>query len=135
MVKPKHHLVRHVDEDQIAAAIRAAEAHTTGKIVVMLSPHSRGDIIAAAMQAFAKLEMHRSHQRNSILFFVAPLKREFAVVGDAGIHQKLGQSFWDRLALSTSEQIKAKDLTSGLIYGIQETGRQLALHFPKTTSD
>ena len=83
MVKPKHHLARYVDEDRIAAAIRVAEAHTTGKVVVVLSSPSRGDIIAAAAQAFAKLDMHRSHHRNSVLLFVAPSKREFAVVGDA----------------------------------------------------
>ncbi len=135
MVKKKHPLARHVDEDQIAAAIRAAEAHTTGKIVVTLSPHSRPDITAAAIQAFAKLEMHRSRHRNSILFFVAPSQREFAVVGDTGIHQKLGQSFWDRLALTMSAKIKVEDLTRGLIYGIQEIGQALALHFPKTAAN
>ncbi len=135
MVKPKHHLARSVDEDQIAAAIRAAEARTTGKIVVMLSPHYREDIVAEAMQAFAKLDMHRSHQRNSVLLFVAPSKREFAVVGDAGIHQKLGQSFWDQLARSMSQKVKAENLTRGLIYGIEEVGRELAAHFPRTTSD
>jgi len=135
LVKPKHHLARYVDEDQIAAAIRVAEAHTTGKVVVVLSPHSRGDIIAAAAQAFAKLDMHRSHHRNSVLLFVAPSKREFAVVGDAGIHQELGQSFWDQLARSMSQKIKTEDLTRGIIHGIEAIGGELAAHFPKTTSD
>lgn len=131
MVKPKHHLARHVAEDRIADAIRAAEAQTSGKILVTLSHHSRGDIIAAAMRAFARLEMHRAHQRNNVLFFVAPEQREFAVVGDAGIHKELGQSFWEQLARSMSEKIKAQDLTSGLVYGIEQVGRELATHYPK----
>lgn len=132
MVRARHRLARHVSEDPIAAAIRAAEANTTGKILVTLAHHARSDIMAAALAAFVKLEMHRADRRNNVLFYVVPERREFAVVGDAGIHEALGQNFWDDLVQKMSERIRSGDLTSGLVYGIERVGRELAARFPKS---
>jgi uncharacterized membrane protein len=65
------------------------------------------------------------------LFFVVPSRRELVVLGDEGIHQKVGQAYWDQLARAVSERIKAADLTEGLEHGIRETGRALAHHYPR----
>ncbi|HXW51587.1 MAG TPA: TPM domain-containing protein [Candidatus Acidoferrales bacterium] len=131
MVKPKHRLAHHVDEQRIADAIRSAEAGTTAKIVVTLAHHAGREILAAAMRAFMRLEMHRADKRNNVLFYVAPLRREFAIVGDAGAHDALGQGFWDELALSMSAHIKTESLTDGLCYGIDRVGRELSTRFPR----
>lgn len=131
MVRGKHRLAHHVAEDQIATAIKAAEANTTGKILVTLAHHTGPDILPAAYKAFVRLEMHRAGKRNNVLFFVAPERREFAVVGDAAIHDALGQRFWDELVLAMSEKIRSADLTHGLVFGIERVGRELATHFPK----
>jgi uncharacterized membrane protein len=131
MVKRKHRLSRHVDEEKIVEAIRAAEARTTGRILLVLSDPTRANIIDAAMRTFGKLRLHQTKHRNNVLFFVVPAKREFAVVGDAAIHHKLGQDFWNQLAAEMSEKIKAEDLTSGVVYGVGQVGRELDSHFPQ----
>jgi uncharacterized membrane protein len=131
MVTRKHRLAKHIDEEKIVQTIRAAEARTTGNILLVLSDGTRGDIMDAAARAFEKLRLHQTNQRNNVLFFVVPAKREFAVIGDAAIHHKLGQGFWNQLAAEMSEKIKAKDLTDGVVYGVEQAGRQLASHFPK----
>jgi uncharacterized membrane protein len=132
MVARKHRLAHHVSEAQVAAAIREAEAKTSGRILLVLSDH-RGDTLKAAARTFERLRMNEAHHRNNVLFYVAPGRREFAIVGDAGIHEKLGQRFWDDLAAAISERIKSADLTSGIIYGIQHVGRELTNHFPIAT--
>jgi uncharacterized membrane protein len=131
MVRARHRLARHVAEDPIAAAIRASEAHTTGKILVTLAHHRGADVMAAALAAFVKLEMHRADHRNNVLFYVVPERREFAVVGDAAVHDALGQDFWDDLVRAMSERIRSEDLTRGIVFGIERVGGELTARFPK----
>ena len=66
-----------------------------------------------------------------MLFFVAPARREFTVLGDAAIHEKVGQEFWDRVVAAMRDKIRAGDLTDGIVHGIEEAGKELAQHFPK----
>lgn len=131
VTRRQYSLARGVDEEKIAAAIRDAEAHTTGIIVVELSPHARGGVRKAAERSFARLRLHRAPHRNNILFFIVPSKREFAIIGDAGIHEKVGQEFWERLAAAVGRDIREADLTAGLVRGIVEIGQQLNAHFPR----
>ena len=131
MVAHKHPLAHHVDQQKIRDAIGRAERHTTGRIALMLSHHAEDGVLHAARRAFNRLNMHRTKHRNSVLFFVVPSRRQFAVYGDAAIHDKLGQAFWDRLTPAMTERIKNEDLTAGVVYGVEEVGRQLAAHFPK----
>lgn len=126
----KHHLARHVDEPKVRAAIDDAEARTTGKVEVVLASNFKGDIGPAAQRAF-RLNLAKWPHRNGILFFVVPSRREFTVWGDAAIHQKAGQGFWDRLVQTVRERFKTGDLTAGLVHGIQEAGSELRRHFPK----
>jgi uncharacterized membrane protein len=130
----RHKLARHVDEHRIRAAIDAAEARTTGKLHVTLSHDFRGATIDHAMSLFRRLRLDRTPERNGVLFFVVPARREFAIVGDAGIHTKVGQEFWDRVVGAMSAAIAASDLTAGLIHGIEEAGKELATHFPRPSA-
>jgi uncharacterized membrane protein len=59
-----------------------------------------------------------------------PSRRRFVVLGDEGIHARVGQEFWRRVADRVSERFREGDFTSGLIEGIEEVGEQLAAHFP-----
>jgi uncharacterized membrane protein len=124
-------LSQHVDAQRIAAAIEAAEAETTGSIHVAVAPHFWGDVHRGARSAFRELQAAYLPHRNGVLFFVVPSRRELVVLGDEGIHQKVGQAYWDQIAGAVSERIKASDLTEGIVHGIQETGRTLAQHYPR----
>lgn len=125
----QHPLARHVDEPQVRAAIDEAEANTTGKIEVVLASHFKGDIRHGAHFAFDK-NLGKLPERNGILFFVVPSRREFVVWGDAAIHEKVGQDFWDHVVHTVRERFKFGDLTGGLLQGIHEAGVALARHFP-----
>lgn len=119
-----------IDEDAIERAVAEAEARTSGEIRVSLSTFFWGNVRRTAEAAFSRLGMDRTAERNGILIFVVPSRRTFVVLGDEGIHAKVGQEFWDGVAAAMSARFRDGDFTGGLLHGIAEAGRQLATHFP-----
>jgi uncharacterized membrane protein len=127
----RHPLVRDVDEKQISEAIKAAEQGTTGKIYVTLSPHFWGAAQLGAHHAFRKLRGAHPMDENGVLFFIVPSREELHVMGGTGIHQKVGQAFWDQVAHDVAAQIKEGGLTAGILRGVNLAGQALAEHYPQ----
>jgi uncharacterized membrane protein len=119
-----------IDKHRIKQAIHRAESRTSGEIRVSVSPLFWGDVRKAAEKAFERLGMSATKDRNAVLFFVVPTRRRFVVLGDNGIHEKVGEEFWHRLVRTVSEKFKDGDLTGGLVAGIEAAGEHLARHFP-----
>ncbi len=130
MVMTRRKLLRLIDSDRIKEAIQKAERRTSGEICVSVSRLFWGNVEKAADKAFSRLGMTRTKDRNGVLFFVVPSRRKFVVLGDQGIHAKVGQTFWRQVADRVSERFREGDFTGGLVKGIEEVGEQLAAHFP-----
>jgi len=130
MVMTRRKLLRLIDSDRIKEAIQKAERRTSGEICVSVSRLFWGNEEKAADKAFGRLGMTRTKDRNGVLFFVVPSRRKFVVLGDQGIHAKVGQTFWRQVADRVSERFREGDFTGGLVKGIEEVGEQLAAHFP-----
>ncbi|MGA2394535.1 MAG: TPM domain-containing protein [Candidatus Lustribacter sp.] len=112
-------LHRFVDKARIRAAIAQAEAVTSAPIHVSVAPYFWGDVRRTAERALVK-------QRKGVLIFVVPSRREFAIVGDAGAHDALGQEAWDALAGSFAQQLRSGDPTAAITSTIAELARALA---------
>jgi len=123
-------LLKLIDRDRIKHAIQSAEHRTSGEICVSVAPLFWGNIEKAADKAFARLGMSHTKDRNGVLFFVVPARRKFVVLGDRGIHERVGQTFWESVAAIMSEKFRAGDFTEGLVQAIETVGEQLAAHFP-----
>lgn len=123
-------LMRVVDTARIRKAIEDAERRTSGEIRVSVSPFFWGDVRRVAQRAFDRLGMRATAQRNGVLFFVVPSRRRFVVLGDQGIHERVGQEFWDSVVGAVAERFRKQDFTGGLVSGIEAVGEQLAAHFP-----
>jgi len=119
-----------IDKERIKEAIQKAERRTSGEIRVSLARPFWGDVRKAAEIAFERMGMTATRQRNGVLFFIAPARHEFVVLGDRGIHEKVGEDFWTGIALILSERFKQRDFTGGIIAGIEAVGEGLAEHFP-----
>jgi uncharacterized membrane protein len=123
--------VHGIDVARVEAAIRQAEARTSGEIRVAVSRfYFWGDVRRAAQGAFARLHMERTRLRNGVLIFVAPRRRRFAILGDAGIHERAGDGSWKAIVDLVGREFRAGELTSGLEKGIAAIGECLARHFP-----
>ena len=122
-----------LDHDRIVNAIKTAEAKTSGQIRVYVQ---RGELardpLIAAQKKFQKLGMQATKERNGILIFVVPRARKFAVIGDEGVHQKCGDEFWQQLVERMRAHFQNENFTDALVEAIEEAGKLLARHFPKT---
>ncbi len=130
MVMTRRKLLRNIDCAQVEEAIRKAERQTSGEICVSLSLLFWGNAEKAAENAFVRLGMTRTKQRNGVLLFVVPARRKLIVRGDRGIHEKVGPEFWQRIVAVVTERFRVDDFTGGLVRGIEEIGAQLSVHFP-----
>jgi uncharacterized membrane protein len=119
-----------IDHDRVVAAIAAAEKETSGEIRVHLHHRSVADPQDAGRKVFEKLGMTGTRHHNAVLIFIAPRSRNFAILGDSGIHEKCGDDFWRKAAENLSAHFRDGKFTDGLVATIEELGRVLAAHFP-----
>jgi uncharacterized membrane protein len=126
--------ISQLDHDRIVGAIKGAEAGTSGQIRVYVQRGKlEGDPVIAAQEKFQKLSMQATKARNGVLIFVVPRARKFAVIGDEGVHQKCGDQFWQQLVERMRAHFQKENFTAALVEAIQEAGKLLAQHFPKTS--
>jgi len=133
-MQPKEFL-NQLDDTRIIATIKEAEAKTSGEIRVFVSHKNVESAVAAAQAAFVRLHMANTRERNAVLIFVAPRARQFAVIGDAGVHQRCGDELWRRLAEEMSAHFKAEKFTDGIVSVVRKSGELLAEHFPRRNTD
>jgi uncharacterized membrane protein len=119
-----------IDAPRVKQAIEQAERQTSGEIVVSVSRFFWGSVQRAAEMTFVRLDVQRTEAHNGVLIFVVPARRQFVLLGDEGIHAKVGQAFWDAAAEAISRRFRDGDVTGGLVDGIDRIGAQLAAHFP-----
>ena len=134
MVMTRRKMLRVIDTGRIKDAIAAAERVTSGEIAVSIAPLFWGNVEKAAQKAFVRLRISNTREHNGVLIFVVPSRRRFAVLGDSGIHDRVGQSFWDAIAAKLSQHFRRGDFTKGLVEAVEEVGVQLASHFPYDAS-
>jgi uncharacterized membrane protein len=127
--------ITQIRDDDIVGGIRAAEQRTSGQIRVFISRKMVDDPVTAAQAAFHRLGMEKTRHRNGVLIYVAPRSRKFAVIGDAGIHKKCGDAFWQELAKAMTEFFRRSEFTQGIMHGIAKAGELLAEHFPRQPDD
>jgi len=120
---------------QIANAIRVAEMNTSGEIRLHIEKYCKGNVLDRATYVFEKLEMHKTQLRNGVLFYLAVEDHKFAILGDAGINQKVAVDFWEKTKELVLSKFKEGNITEGLTNGILMAGEQLKEHFPYLTED
>lgn len=123
------------EQTRIIEAIKAAEKNTSGEIRVHVEDECKGEALTRAEELFGQLGMHKTEKKNGILFYLAVKSRNFAIVGDAGIHSKVGQDFWDKVSSKTTSLFKQTFFAKGLEEAILECGQQLKKYFPYQTND
>ena len=120
---------------QITNAIRVAEDNTSGEIRVHVEKHCKSDVLDRAAYIFDKLEMQKTKLRNGVLFYLAIEDRKFAILGDAGINQKVPENFWEEIKENVIASFKEGQFAEGLSKGIIKAGEQLKAHFPHQDDD
>lgn len=120
---------------QILASVREAELETSGEIRVHIESTLKGDVLDRAAWLFKKLGMHKTAERNGVLFYLAINDKKFAIIGDAGINAKVHAGFWDDISELLKKNFKEGKFTEGLSEGILHAGKHLKIHFPHRKDD
>lgn len=123
------------EKTRLVRAIRAAEQKTSGEIRVYLERKTRGDVFKRAKRIFEKLGMTKTRLRNGILIYFSLVDHSFAVLGDQGIHDRVGDSFWQEIVSTLQSFFTRDQFLEGLEAGIQKLGEVLRKHFPYEKGD
>ena len=130
------------DFDAITRAIKAAEARTSAEIRVHLERRvprrffrRRPDVLSRAQRVFRRLGMHKTAERHGVLVYLAVEERRLAVVGDEGIHGRVGDRHWNRVRDLMLEKLRENAPRQALERAIEELGQALAEHYPRRPDD
>ena len=116
---------------RIVEAIRLAEQQTSGEIRVYIERRCRFvDALDRAAEVFWNLKMDHTEFRNAVLVYVAVKDHQFAIFADTGIHEKLGNAFWEKEVNLMSRHFRENHYLEAILKVIHDTGGALHEHFP-----
>ena len=120
---------------RIQAAIEEAEKATSGEIRVFIDRKCESNVLDSAAYVFERLGMNKTEKRNGVLIYLAIESRQFAVIGDQGIHQHVGDELWHDVRTSMQHFFQLGGFATGLEQGILRIGEELRRYFPYTEDD
>lgn len=120
---------------EIVDAISEAERRTSAEIRVHLQRKLKKSAFEEAKKTFIRLGMHKTKERNAVLIFVALDSHEFAIIGDSGIHEKVGDVFWQSTRDEMLDFFKNGNVRGAILAGVQHVGQKLAHYFPRQIND
>ena len=127
--------INRLEEARIVGAIAEAERKSSGEIRVYVSHRKRTDPLAFAQKRFLELGMTNTRHRNAVLIYLVPRTRQFAIVGDRGVHEKCGDAFWRDVTARMTDLLKQGRFTDAILNAIQKVGDVLARNFPRDSED
>ena len=123
------------DLEAVARAVSDAERQTSAEIRVHLDHSCPGDAYQQAVRIFERLGMHRTAARHGVLVYISVTDRKLAIIGDSGIHARVGEAYWSELVASVLARMRGQGARNGLIHALEEAGRALGRHFPRRPDD
>ena len=121
--------------ERVREAIGAAERRTSGELRVHLEDHIEEDVLDHAAYVFEELGMHSTRERNGVLVYVAVADRRVAVLGDAGINEKVPEGFWTDVVGLLKLHFAAGRHAEGLVEAVHQIGEKLSSYFPLRKDD
>ncbi len=119
------------EKNHIVAAIGDAERQTSGEIRVYVESRCKYvDPIERAAEIFWFLKMEKTAARNGVLIYVAVKDRQLAILGDQGIHQKVGDAFWNAEVSKMLGQFGRESYAEAIAKVVSDIGEVLRDHFP-----
>lgn len=119
------------EREHVINAIKEAERQTSGEVRVYIESRCRFvDPLDRAAELFWSLKMDQTEQRNGVLIYVAVKDHQMAVLGDEGIHKKVGDAFWNEEVKKMREHFKQQHYMDALVLVIRDIGVALHQHFP-----
>lgn len=127
------------DKNLIESAIARFEQESSAELRVYIErnlPKSENlSCVDRALQIFMQLEMDKTQAHNGVLIYIAHKSHQCAVIGDLGIHQFVGDNFWQQQCQLMINYFKNDEYTQAVVAAIESIGKELAIHFPVKPDD
>lgn len=123
------------NEKLIDEAIKKAEKETSGEISVHIESSCKTNVLDRAVDVFKTLSLHKTKERNAVLFYLSIKDHKFAIIGDSGINAVVPANFWDTTKELVLEHFKKGEYGQGLVKGIEMAGEHLKQYFPCQKDD
>lgn len=88
-----------------------------------------------ALEMFHKMQVHNTVERNGVLLFVSVLEHRVEIVPDISIDKVVDKKEWKNVIKQMIPELKKSNYELALKLGINEIGKILEQHFPKTDCD
>jgi uncharacterized membrane protein len=119
------------EKNQVVQSIRLAEHQTSGEVRVFVESRCRFvDPLDRAAEIFWVLKMDQTAARNAVLVYVAIRDKQLALFGDKGIHEKVGDAFWNEKARKILTHMGKETYAEAISRMVGEIGEALKFHFP-----
>jgi uncharacterized membrane protein len=119
------------EKAQLVSAIQQAEQRTSGEIRIFVESRCRFvDPVDRAKEIFLQLQMNKTQERNATLIYIAFDDHQLAILGDEGIHQKVGQTYWEQEVGKMISEFKSEHIVEGICQVVYDIGEALQRHFP-----
>jgi putative membrane protein len=89
----------------------------------------------AAFMQFYSSGLYKTRESNGVEIYLSLLERRAVVIGDSGIHAKMGNAHWDNVRDFIIQGIRQGDICGGICRAIESCGKALAEHFPPRPDD
>ncbi len=130
------------DDDflRISNKIQEMEKITSGEIRVSFKEtkpafKKKNSIRSLAEEEFAKLGMAETRDKTGILIFVLLKERQFYILADSGINEKVEQTVWDSVRNNMQNEFKNGNYLLGILSAVEQVGKILSKHFPIKSDD
>lgn len=140
---PKKFIYQYLSDDDlkaISAKITEIEKTTSAELVITIKEKRSWrekfkSIRHLAEKEFISAGIKNTKSGTGILFFLIFNAKEFCILADKAINDKVSQSVWDKIAEELTNYFKDEKYREGIIKIIDEAGKILAENCPITEDD
>ncbi len=130
------------DDDflRVSNKIKEMEKITAGEIRIVIKEkksfsNRKKDLKKLTEEEFFKLGMQETRDKTGILIYILLTERQFYILADSGINEKVEQNTWDEVRNEMQKEFIIGNFTNGVIHGIDRVGHILSEHFPIKPDD
>ncbi len=125
---------------RISNKIKEAEKSTAGEVCVTIREHRhflkrKKTIRELAEEEFSRIGIDKTRDKTGILIFILLEERQFYILADSGINQKVPENTWHTIKEEMQNNFSQGEFCKGILHGIDEVGIVLSKHFPRKSDD
>jgi uncharacterized membrane protein len=125
---------------RISNKIKASEKTTAGEICINIKEKRKFSERSKSLRELAegeffKLGIDKTRDKTGILIFILLQDRQFYILADTGINEKVPEKTWDNIKDEMQENFLEGKFCPGILNAVEKIGKILAQHFPIKPDD